>query len=825
MLKIPVIFDTKAYDYKPIGDAVGDLKKSMMDAGIVELTLEEIYQRCILGYSFFPGILVGGMKVLNWKKQQLFAIDVDEGISVEEALALYRKVEVEPFAMYYSYSHTEEHPKFRLLFCLDNCLEVLEVRNKVMKILMGILGCADTRCFTAEHYFNGTSKGGEFYGENIVSSMHLFDLWKDDYEYVTSKKRKTASKSRKEDGNKSHRDYIITVNDNVTPWTKGIFKANAEKDITALDRFFELRNWEEGDHRERFVFIYYNIAKLEYGVEKALNMVKEKNIDMDEPLCDRELYWAITHIEEHKEINSNYHKDGVFLFHRETMASKEWLDMTEEEITLSGFLDSSRKNQRAKENRLVKAAIKEQIIKLHRKGMQTAAIAKEIEEKIGVSISKKTIQRYVKCDKIPQTIFYNIFFRDRIDLKESESALLEGFNPIMEESHPALNKRQNKAFNDALKGFNMFISGGAGVGKSHLVKAIANRLRLNGKKIAVCATTAQAASAYEDGVTFHRLFGCTYKRVVYPQVLAKLAEYDVIVIEEVGLLGKSEMDFMGEVIIELMQVYHKVPQIILVGDVLQLPPIEKHYFFESEWYKCFDFKPHYLIENIRQKGSDVFFNCLNTLRMAFKETRVINRICQHNEVPDEIYLMPTNPKAEAKNRECLERVEGEFIDLGNGQFVKIGAKIICNKNKYKAGVLQYYNGLQGTVVRVSPKKNVVTIRDSKGNLVRIRRCEIEEDGRLINKFPFLLGYAITIHKSQGMTLECANIDPEAFAGGQLYVALSRVKSAEGVHLLQDVKKKDIKKLNSEAVKFDEELRQQCGIETVVEEVEYESERE
>lgn len=483
---------------------------------------------------------------------------------------------------------------------------------------------------------------------------------------------------------------------------------------------------------------------------------------------------------------------------------------------------------------------------LYEEGKSSRQIAKALREMYGkeskLAISDRAIRKYIekeykKVGTFGTTTLYNnnnsflnnnhLFSSndDSVLAEEAEFDHTEDLEPLSEDSYPTLNEGQEKAFNNALEGYNLFVTGGAGTGKSYLVKNTIERLRLNGKSVAVCAASALAASAYEDGMTFHRLFGYKSNGFIFPQVLERISEYDVIVVEEVGMLGKSEMDYLGTVMYSLTMQYGKVPQILMVGDVLQLPPVEKHYFFESEWYKCFNFVPHYLIENIRQRGAEEFFRCLNTLRLGIDNHEEINRICQHYEVPNEIYLMPTNTKAEAKNMECLERAEGELIDLGNGQFVKIGAKVICNKNRYKEGVLQYYNGLQGTVVRVSPKKKVVTIRDSKGNLVRISRCEIEEDGRLVNKFPFLLGYAITIHKSQGMTLECANIEPKAFIGGQLYVALSRVKSAEGVHLLQNVKKKDIKKLNSKAIKFDEELRLQCGIETVIEGVEYEPDYE
>ena len=829
MIKAPIIFDKKSYSSKPADLEVKDIKNRCRDAGIKELTLEEIYQKSISGYSFIPGILVGGLAVSDWKYQQLFGIDVDDGIGVEDALVLYRTAGVEPFAMYYSFSHTPEHPKFRLLFCLDERIDSLPIRNMVMKILIGIVGCADKKCVDAARYFNGTSKGGEYFGEKTISLHHVLALWKDEYDLKKRNEAKGAKqRDSKQRGKRNNQAYVLTVDDNDIPVVNGVFKANAEKDLAALDRFFELRRWEEGDHRERFVFIYYNVAKLKYGAEEALKMVKEKNLEMDDFLYDRELYWAITHVEEHEEIQMPFlHGDGVFLFNRETMASEEWLDMTEDEICQSAFLDSSRKNQRADENRSVKEDVKKQVIKLHQEGVKTAAIAKEIEKKFGVSISKRTIQRYAKCDKIPQTIFNNIIFKgnNNVFFKETEFDDLEEIDSLDKESYSTLNRRQRRALNEALKGYNLFITGGAGVGKSYAIKVIIQSLQKSGKSVAVCAASALAASVYEDGMTFHRLFGFKSNGLIFPQVLERISEYDVIVIEEVGMLGKSAMDYLWAVLQKMTYKYKKMPQLIILGDVLQLPPIGDQYFFKSDYYEYFHFEPHYLIDSVRQKDSECFFHCLNEIRLGKKVWKEINSICNHGEDYNSTYLVPRNNDADIKNEECLSRLEGELIDLGNGQFVKIGAKVICKKNKYKDGVIQYYNGMQGTVVRVSAKRHVVTIQNTKAELIRIQKCDMElRNGEIKHQFPFQLGYAITIHASQGMTLESANINPHSFASGQLYVALSRVKSAEGVHLLQSVCAGDIM-VNKKALEFDEDLRAQCGIEMVVEAMERESERE
>lgn len=394
---VPVLFDTKAYREKPAASEVGFIKGRMKRAATKPYRLKEVYDLATAGYSFVPAWMAkGGLASSDWMQQAMFAIDIDGGITPEEALEKYTSVGVKPFAWYPTYSDTPEHRKFRVLVATRNFINDGEVRDKVQAILMGVVGCADSHCSDRARYFNGTSKEGKYFGNVTNSLEHILSLEKEGYaKCVASQSKPSSNRSRK-----PSKDYTIEVDSNVVPFCPGYLKANAKTNVDALLRVFGLRAWKEKDHRERFAFCLYNNAKLAYGADEALELTREKVSEMEEPLSERELYYAITHTEEHVEATC-IHGDGVFTFNRETIAGESWLALTEEEILQSGFLATKRKNDRANKNRPIKNAIKEKVIDLSKEGKTTKEIEFFLKEE-GISLSLRTIQRYIKNDKIPQ---------------------------------------------------------------------------------------------------------------------------------------------------------------------------------------------------------------------------------------------------------------------------------------------------------------------------------------------------------------------------------------------------------------------------------------
>ena len=167
------------------------------------------------GASFKPGVLVGGNKAENWYQQQLFGLDFDDGIRIEEAYNKVISLGITPCFMYTTFSHKEEHHKFRMIFCNDNVITDGNIRDRLQATLMGIIGGIDEVCFNRDRLFFG-GKGQVLlhpdYDSRINAESIIEKYWNDDYEqYISnakpkSKKKKTTAAGKKSNG--KHKEYL-----------------------------------------------------------------------------------------------------------------------------------------------------------------------------------------------------------------------------------------------------------------------------------------------------------------------------------------------------------------------------------------------------------------------------------------------------------------------------------------------------------------------------------------------------------------------------------------------------------------------------------------
>ena len=833
--RIKLHIDTMGFSQKPgsgeKGNTIGSIQWRT-SRNIVTLTKEELVRRVLCGFSFIPGVCpisegrkTGAARQKDWVEQQVFALDLDGGIAMDEALARLNSLGVHPFFAYTTFSSIDKKERFRVVFVTSEVVVDRMLRDRLQATLMGLFkGDIDKKCADRCRYFNGTKNDAKTYinYEATIDAMEVISFyWNDEYKCHIPKdvninepnKKKDedkekgnndANKNKNSNKKKEHKSYEIEVNDNVIPFSNRYFRANAPADLRALDKVFDLRNWVEGDHRENFVFIYYNVAKIRYGSKIALKMVMEKNALMEEPLSDRELYYAITHTDNHIEENMPYiHGDGVLTFCRETMASEYWLDLTSEEIEASGFLDTKMKNTRANANRPIKLAIKERVVELCKEGKSTKEI-KSILSADGISRSLRSIERYIKKnnnDKIPLTTFINNIITSPNE--ELETPLASDM--VEDNEEVTLNEQQQYAYDVAMLSRNIALIARGGCGKTFVLQKIINRLRDQGKCVGCCAATGLAAQVL-NGVTVHHMFGIISneeEHYVNNCVALSLLNYDTIVIDEVGMLDSETFTKVTKTIKYMKSAYHHHIQLIITGDPLQLESVKGSYFFESPEYNAMGFEEVLLDKNMRQSNR-AYDRLLSKLREGKDVRNTINHlnfIYNHEEDINAMYVYAHKLRAIQKNNEVLAKLPGEEIRLDAYLSVKIGAKVIVTTNARPNhyGMINYYNGMQGTIKEV--KANSVIVEKTDGSLVTIKRQHIalDEDSSY-EGYPLALGYALTIHKVQGMTLDSLNIHPSCFACGQLYTALSRVKTPSGVHLLAPIKEKDVK-VNQVALSF------------------------
>ncbi len=373
-------------------------------------------------------------------------------------------------------------------------------------------------------------------------------------------------------------------------------------------------------------------------------------------------------------------------------------------------------------------------------------------------------------------------------------------------------------------GKNVFLTGAAGSGKTHTLRAYISYLEEKGIPVAVTASTGIAAT-HLGGVTIHAWSGLGIKDSLSERDLDDLEtkkhlwkryeEARVLIIDEISMLHHFRFDLLDT----LCKFFKRNDkpfgglQVVLCGDFFQLPPIsrpgetEGHFAYRSKIWKDMNFRICYLTESHRQDDA-VFLSVLNAIRENSVTEEIIShlkeRVGKELAVPFATELSTHNINVDELNETELSKIGGrekvyEMDRKGNARlvealiksclaperlFLKYGAKVMFVKNSFDKG---YSNGTLGEVVDFDDIGNpIVKTLDSRKITVVPESWRIEEDGKIraeIRQIPLRLAWAITIHKSQGMSLDAARIDlSRSFTPGMGYVALSRVRRLEGLSL-------------------------------------------
>ena len=193
---IKCMYFNHRFNEKPLGKQCGWVQKNLIQS---DITIEDLADALCHGASFKPGVLQGGMKADNWIQQQLFGLDFDDGIRLDEAYDKVISFGITPCFIYTTFSHKEEHHKFRMIFCNDDVITDGNIRDKLQATLMGVVGGIDEVCFNRDRLFFG-GKGKEVlhpaYGNRINSASVIEKYWNDEYEqYISNAKPKTKKKS------------------------------------------------------------------------------------------------------------------------------------------------------------------------------------------------------------------------------------------------------------------------------------------------------------------------------------------------------------------------------------------------------------------------------------------------------------------------------------------------------------------------------------------------------------------------------------------------------------------------------------------------------
>jgi ATP-dependent DNA helicase PIF1 len=384
--------------------------------------------------------------------------------------------------------------------------------------------------------------------------------------------------------------------------------------------------------------------------------------------------------------------------------------------------------------------------------------------------------------------------------------------------------RQAQALNVMLSGKPVFLTGAPGAGKTYILNEFIKRSKAAGKTVAVTASTGIAAT-HIGGTTIHSWSGLGIKDRLderdrkamagSSKLIKRYNSTDILMIDEISMLHGQRLDMVNQAAKLLRRSLEPFGglQVVLVGDLFQLPPVSRgtsdldFAHLSAAWEElapkiCYLTEQHRqtsgglldFLEAMRQGDLQDFHHELLQERIGAEpgHGQQVTKLYAHNIDIDTInqsrldsitakpwvYNMQT--KGSAAKIEQIRRsvLAPEVLEL------KAGAEVMFVANNPSAG---YVNGTRGQVVGFEDSLPIVKITGS-GRKIKVdgHDWKLEEDGKVraeVSQLPLRLAWAITIHKSQGMSLDAAEIDlSKSFTPGMGYVALSRVRGLDGLYL-------------------------------------------
>jgi len=409
---------------------------------------------------------------------------------------------------------------------------------------------------------------------------------------------------------------------------------------------------------------------------------------------------------------------------------------------------------------------------------------------------------------------------------------------------------QDRALEILKTGGNIFLTGEPGAGKTYVINQYIAYLDACGVNVAVTASTGIAAT-HIGGMTIHAWsgIGARDQLTAYDveqistkeKIARRVKKAQVLVIDEISMLDGKLVDMVNIICKTVRQSTESFGgiQVIFVGDFFQLPPVTRQgdmmrYAFESRAWE--DARPLicYLTDQYRQED-ETLLGLLQSIRTNDVEEEHFTLLSEQTEIAYEgiepTKLFTHNADVDQVNAGKLKELPGKsrsFKMTGQGNKLmqqglaknclspellelKEEAMVMCTKNNFEEG---YVNGTLARIVSFDIEDGLPVIETTEGKRIKMKETSwsMAEDNKVlaeVTQIPLRLAWAITVHKSQGMSLDAAEIDlSRAFVYGQGYVALSRVRTLAGLKMLG--MSPTALRVDPKIVSFDSRFRDESG---------------
>lgn len=728
-------------------------------------------------------------------------------------------------------------------------------------------------------------------------------------------KKKSAKSKKSVSDKKTQTTHEKKLDDDKLPKVQKWYRDYAKSRLPMIAEIPKVRNMVEGSGRHDLIFAAYNIARCVFVHSEAVAYAKKISDTFVEPLDDADFDRQIQRICGHEE-KSDLHDSGIYVFSDETLALK-YLRLTRDEAIEHGWLKTAEKNRKNKEAQAEAEKRDRRIAELWLVDKLSAVkISKQLETEGFKHVSEKTIQnrlnamglkadrtqkledvrtdlRYKRREGKAECVFGNgseygklsdkargrdekgsvcekteaFEYNEGIipDKTDGGSDRTEGLSDktrtISDKTETVSNKTEVFEYNEKIISMfqesnnNLWITGGAGAGKSTYLKWYIEYL--NSKKIRYAVVAAGGIAAQNiAGKTLYsslRIESRIWRldeEVDWWQIEA-LLNIQVLIIDEIGTVRADIFTRIWKLICISETRYHHYVRLVCAGDMLQLPA-----FYTEEEKKILDengmseeaiWKTEAWNEAIHQivylRGSKRSEN------MGF--TEVLNKIALGEELEKCVEYINKNVRVNRTASSSLEKARAVYLSTYRSSVDRVNTiNIIKHKNDDTYRVVEarpgrgkslndvndvdyavnqkvtlylgmpvmtvintenYVNGTRGVIIEI--KDDSITIRTDEGKDIEVRREKMiakNDDTAYFYQFPVIAAYAITVHKSQGLTLKNVVLNPETFEAGQAYVALSRVRNLDNLILTRKLKIEDII-IDREAVEYMKEIKEKYSV--------------